>query len=126
MLRLVFIATGGAIGAVLRDLIGSLPARYLGEGFPYGTLVVNLLGSLLIGILYELTERSVISAELKPLLITGLLGALTTFSSHSLDNLKLVEGGTPHLALLNIIVSITLGLLFAFCGASLIRALYPA
>ena len=118
------IALGGATGALLRHLLASVPSRYFDSTFPFGTLLVNLLGSLLIGILYELTEQSIVSADLKPLLITGLLGALTTFSSHSLDNLNLVENGTPHLALINIIVSVSLGLLFAYCGASFIRLLY--
>ena len=126
MVRLIAIALGGAAGAVLRHLLASLPGRFVDGSFPYGTLLVNLLGSLLIGVLYELVGRGVVSAELKPLLITGLLGALTTFSTHSLDNLKLIESGTPHLALINIIISISLGLLFVYCGATLVRLLFPA
>lgn len=126
MLRFVFIATGGAIGAILRDILANLPNRLWGTEFPFGTMLVNLAGSLLIGIFYELIERSILSADFKPLLITGLLGALTTFSSHSLDNLKLVENGTPHLAFINVFVSISLGLLFAYLGAMLIRVTYPS
>lgn len=116
------IALGGAAGALLRHGLSALPNN---EQFPFGTLLVNLLGSLLIGILYELTERSIVSAEIRPLLMTGTLGALTTFSTHSLDNLQLIESGNPLLALLNIVASISLGLLLAYSGVTAVRLLFP-
>ncbi len=108
------IGLGGAIGAILRSLLSALPGQ---TSFPYGTLLVNLLGSFLIGVLWVLFETRLLPEPYKPFLITGMLGALTTFSTYSLDNLKLLEGGQIGTAVINIIVSNALGLVCVFVGA---------
>lgn len=108
MISSVFlVALGGAIGSVLRYLTG------LAVGFPYGTLVVNVTGSFLIGVLWvALASRAVA----QPLLITGLLGGFTTFSAFSLDTLRLIEDGRMSHALTYIVASVGLSLLACIGG----------
>ena len=85
-MTLVAVAFGGALGAVLRYLVG------LAVAFPMGTLAVNVVGSLIIGIVWAVFNAKGLQAWL-PLVMTGLLGGFTTFSAFSLDTLRLVEAG---------------------------------
>ncbi|RMF36016.1 MAG: fluoride efflux transporter CrcB [Alphaproteobacteria bacterium] len=91
----LLVAAGGAFGAVMRMLVVSASLRHFGAGFPYGTFIVNVAGSFLMGVLAALIlERSV--GEWKsaaPFLITGVMGGFTTFSAFSLDSLYLIERG---------------------------------
>ena len=90
---LILIAAGGALGAVLRHLTNIGALRLLGAGFPFGTLAVNVIGSLVMGIAAAiLVERSG-SPKLMAFLMTGLLGGFTTFSAFSLDAARLYEAG---------------------------------
>ena len=82
---LAFVGVGGAIGAVLRYMIG----EWLPDGFPWGTLAVNLLGSLLLGIIVGMS----LSAEMGLLLGTGIMGAFTTMSAYSVDLVELFDNG---------------------------------
>ncbi|MBW8189639.1 fluoride efflux transporter CrcB [Neiella marina] len=89
-----FIAMGGAIGACLRFLISDLCLQLFGKGFPYGTLTVNILGSFCMGAMFILLEQSQIpGSPWRALISVGLLGALTTFSTFSMDNLALLHQG---------------------------------
>lgn len=89
---LIAIAAGGASGAVLRYLISVKFAQLLGEGFPWGTLVVNAVGSLLIGLFIGLLQTRSLEGDLwRPLLVVGLLGGLTTFSTFSLETVSLIQ-----------------------------------
>ena len=91
--------------------------RLLGRDFPYGTLAVNILGSLLVGFLFVLfIERIAVSAELRMGLLVGLLGSFTTFSAFSFETLALFDAGDPLKALLNIIISIVFCLLATWLG----------
>jgi CrcB protein len=109
MTQLLAIASGGAIGALLRYWTSTAVHARLGMGFPYGTLTVNLLGSLLIGFLYIwLLERMSAGPALRAFLMIGLLGAFTTFSTFSMETLNLLESGQPGRALVNILLSVTL------------------
>lgn len=118
---LALIALGGACGAVLRFGIYSGVAALLGRGFPYGTLVVNVVGSLAIGVLFVvLTERLSGGAGLRALLVIGLLGALTTFSTFSIETLQLVEAGALGRALANVLANVVLCL--AACWLGLLAA----
>lgn len=89
-----FIALGGAVGACLRFLISDLCLQLFGKGFPYGTLTVNILGSFCMGAMFILLEQSQIAGNpWRALISVGLLGALTTFSTFSMDNLALLHQG---------------------------------
>lgn len=117
MLQALAIAGGGAIGALLRFYASSGIYAWLGRGFPYGTLFVNVAGSLIMGLFYVLfLERIQISPELRSALLVGVLGAFTTFSTFSIETLTLLEEGEMMKAILNIILSVTLCILAAWIG----------
>ena len=122
MQQLLAIAGGGALGAVLRFGMSNSVYRLLGRDFPYGTMVVNVFGSLLMGFLFILfVERMLVSAEWRLGLLVGLLGAFTTFSTFSLETLALFDAGAPLKALLNIMASVVLCLAATWLGMILGR-----
>ena len=122
MSQLLAIAAGGAVGAVLRFLMSNGIYGLLGRGFPYGTLAVNVLGSLLMGFLYILfLERMSTGPELRAALLVGLLGAFTTFSTFSIETLNLIEQADYMKALLNMVVSVAACVLAAWLGLTLGR-----
>jgi CrcB protein len=115
--QLLAIAGGGALGAVLRYGMSNGIYRLLGRDFPYGTMAVNILGSLLMGFLFVLfVERTMVSAEWRLGLLVGFLGAFTTFSTFSLETLALFDAGAPLKALLNIMASVVLCLVATWLG----------
>ena len=124
MRQLVLIACGGALGALLRFGLTNGVAAVLGRAFPYGTLLVNVLGSLGIGMLYVLlTERVVAAADWRAFLVVGLLGAFTTFSTFSIQTLNLLELGLLGRALANVVLNVTLCLGACWFGLTLMRQL---
>jgi len=117
VLQTVVIATGGAFGALMRFWVSSATYAVLGRAFPYGTLMVNVLGSLLMGFLFIwLTERSSLPPEWRSLILVGFLGAFTTFSTFSLETFNLLQGGEVSKALFNIFFSVVLCLLATWIG----------
>jgi len=114
----LYIGIGGFIGAVLRFIISGWVQRIFGSFFPYGTLSVNVLGSLLIGFLVMLFE-DMISPEWKALAITGLLGALTTFSTFSYETVVMLQEGIFLKALFNVALNVILCLFATLFGISL-------
>ncbi|HAO25595.1 MAG: fluoride efflux transporter CrcB [Methylophaga sp.] len=123
-MQLTAIAVGGAAGALLRFAMSNGVYKILGRDFPYGTLAVNVLGSLLIGILFILLiEKLAVAAEWRAGLIVGLLGAFTTFSTFSLETFTLLEDGAFVKAGLNVLLSVVLCLLATWLGISLGRQL---
>lgn len=117
MQTLFFIALGGALGAILRYGVSNGVHALVGRGFPFGTLTVNVLGSLLMGILYiVMIERMSNNLGLRAMLIVGFLGAFTTFSTFSIETFNLLENGEAFKALTNILISVVLCLLAAWIG----------
>jgi CrcB protein len=117
MTQALAIATGGALGALLRYWISTGTHAVLGRGFPYGTLTVNVLGSLLMGFLYIwLLDRMVTGPAVRAFLLIGLLGAFTTFSTFSIETLNLIEAGQAGRALVNVLLSVTLCITAAGIG----------
>ena len=117
------LALGGALGAISRYWMSSALNQSGQMAFPFGTLSVNVLGSFLIGGLYiYLSERPELSEAYRHLLITGFLGALTTFSTFSLETLLLIEQGHYNTALFNVLSSIIFCLGSAYLGISLAKA----
>lgn len=122
--EILWIAVGGALGALGRHGVGLAAAVILPAGFPYGTLLVNVLGSFLLGALVEAGSRvDAVTPEVRLALGTGVLGAFTTFSTFSVETLRLGEQvGWGH-ALANIAANVLLSLLGAAAGLGLARAL---
>ncbi len=107
MNQLLAIAAGGAIGSVLRFLMSSWVYAVAGRGFPYGTLAVNIVGSLLIGLLtVVLIERMSLGPEWRAAILIGVLGGFTTFSSFSIETLNLIEAGAHAKAIANVLLSV--------------------
>lgn len=111
------IAAGGAVGALLRFWVSNGIYALVGRTFPYGTLAVNVLGSLLMGLLYVLLlDKLALGPQWRAALLVGLLGAFTTFSTFSIETLNLVEEGEAIKALLNVLLSVSLCLVAAWIG----------
>lgn len=124
MTHIFLVAAGGALGSVLRYLVGLWTLRSFGPSFPWGTLTVNITGSFLIGVLAEVIARKFgASAEMRVFLITGILGGYTTFSAFSLDAITLLERGEPVTALIYVASSVLLSALAVFAGLVLMRAM---
>jgi len=119
------IALGGAAGAMCRYWLTTLAEQHNGSMFPVGTFTVNVLGSLAIGLLFVvLTERIQVAVYLRPLLMIGFLGALTTFSAFSLDALLLMQEGLFGTAVTYLVASVVTCLVAAWAGMSIARLLF--
>ncbi|MBV1912309.1 MAG: fluoride efflux transporter CrcB [Cycloclasticus sp.] len=124
MNQILAIAAGGSIGAVMRFFVSTGIYSWLGKGFPYGTLAVNVVGSLLMGLLYELfLQRLSVSPEVRALLLVGFLGAFTTFSTFSIETINLIEQGDVLKAITNVLASVILCVLAAWVGLQIARQL---
>ncbi len=124
MKALIFIAAGGALGAVLRYGASVGVYSLLGRGFPYGTLFVNVSGSLLMGVLSVIMlERFNIDPEWRAAVLVGVLGSFTTFSTFSIETLNLLEQGEMMRALANIVLSVLVCLFAVWFGVLIGRQL---
>ena len=122
MAQLLWIAAGGAVGAVARHGFGIWAVQHLGERFPWGTFLVNASGSFVLGLLVELFLRTdVLPPGPRLMLTTGMLGALTTFSTFSVQSVRLIERGDHGLAAANIVGQLVVGLGLAWLGVLLAR-----
>ena len=116
MTKILLILAGGAIGTLTRYGISGLTHRFVEGVFPWGTLMVNLTGALIIGFIWGLWETERISSNVRTFVFIGILGGYTTFSSYALETLNLFREGETKLALLNILASNILGLLLVILG----------
>jgi len=131
MREILYVAIGGALGAVARYGVGLGAARLFGKGFPWGTLAVNVFGcfamGMVVGILAGLESPHKVPAN--PVQIAlwrqgvaiGFLGGLTTFSSFGADTLRDFQAGQPLLALTNVAANVVLSLAAVWCGAAVVR-----
>jgi CrcB protein len=124
MFQALLVAVGGAIGSLLRYYVGLGSLRLMGPGFPWGTLVVNVVGCFIIGVFAEMIARRFnASVELRLLLITGFLGGFTTFSAFSLDAITLFERGEVFAGGIYIAASVGLSMAATMAGLGLMRVL---
>jgi len=124
MLNILLVALGGAIGASVRHLVNLASLRLVGAAFPWGTMAINIAGSLAMGIFIELLGRHFnASNELRLFVATGILGGFTTFSAFSLDFAVLWQRGEVAGAAFYALGSVVLSLLALFAGLWLARAL---
>jgi CrcB protein len=121
---LILIGLGGFAGAISRYLVDGFVVDRTGAAFPWGTLVVNLSGSFVLGLLFAMTaERAILPADIRGPVMIGFIGAYTTFSTYMLESWALLEGGSWAPALANLGGSVILGLLAVAAGLTLGRAL---
>lgn len=117
MLKILLVAVGGSIGAVTRYLASNWAAQKLGAEFPYGTLIVNIVGCFIIGLFMQLvTDRIIVNPYWRLLVTVGFVGGLTTFSSFSYETLELISEGDITLALYNLTGNLVLGFLATWIG----------
>jgi len=122
MRQLLAVAAGGAVGASLRWILAGAVQRAAGGSFPWGTFVVNALGSFLLGFLFVyLIERSSTGELMRLALTVGLLGAFTTFSTYSLESLRLLQAGAFGLAMANVVGQVIVCLLLTWLGLQIAR-----
>ncbi len=124
MTKVLVVAIGGSIGAAARYLVSNWAAERFGSNFPYGTLIVNVVGCFIIGAFMVLVTERVIANPYWRLLVTvGFLGGLTTFSAFGYETLKLVEDAQFQWAAYNILSNCILGILATWFGMSLARTI---
>ncbi|WP_231420227.1 fluoride efflux transporter CrcB [Sphingomonas sp. Leaf205] len=122
MLPLLYVMVGGAVGSGARYLTGRAMLSLLGPDYPFGTLAVNVIGGLLMGVLVGVLARNTASETWRLLLGLGVLGGFTTFSAFSLDVVTMIERGAIGVALGYVLVSVIGSVAALFAGLSAVRA----
>lgn len=126
MLRnILIVGIGGFLGSIARYLSQIAAGKIFTSGFPFGIFLVNIIGCLLIGIVYALTEKgNLLTSEMRLFLAVGFCGGFTTFSTFSYDNLMLLKDNSIGLLLINTFGSVAFGLLAVYAGIVLIRLIF--
>ena len=117
----IFVAVAGALGSCARYGVGLYCERW--QGFPWGTFVVNVVGSLLLGFVMQAAVQTDMRPEIKLAITTGFMGAFTTFSTFSVESVRLIEAGRAGAAAANVGGNVALGLLGAGLGIAIAKAL---
>lgn len=120
---LIAIAIGGAVGSILRAITVFYQTKYYPVDFPLGILIVNVLGSLILGFVYFYISNFIVSENVRFLIITGFLGGLTTFSTFALDSYLLLNSSL-NLAILNIILNISGSIFAIFLGVKIAQFIF--
>ncbi|MFZ1633222.1 MAG: fluoride efflux transporter CrcB [Chitinophagales bacterium] len=124
MQLVLLIGLGGFLGAIARYLTGQLILRQVTPSFPYSTLIVNLFGCFLIGLIYGWFEKQHLATnDWKLMLTAGFCGGFTTFSAFSIENIQLLRDGHFGMSILYIFSSILLGLLLTIGGITLVKSI---
>ncbi|HEY6806503.1 MAG TPA: fluoride efflux transporter CrcB [Pyrinomonadaceae bacterium] len=119
MQRLILIGLAGLIGTLARFGVSEIASKRIGESFPWGTLIVNIVGCFLAGFLfYVVQERALVSETTRLAIMVGFLGGFTTFSSFGLQTFTLLKSGQVGLGLLNVAVSNVVGIIVVWVGYS--------
>jgi len=124
MTKYLVIALGGALGAITRYLIGNLISSYFNSGFPWGTFIINITGSFIIGFFLTLIGEQInVSPQWRLAIAVGFVGAYTTFSTFEYELLKLIEGNNISTSFFYVIASLLVGFLAVWGGAVTSRSL---
>ncbi len=123
MLKYFMIGVGGCAGAIARYVLGSYIGSRLGVRFPYGTFVINISGSFLIGFILVLLARTTASQYWRYLIPIGFIGAYTTFSTFEYETLRAIQEGQPMTGLWNVVLSVVIGFIAVWAGSALGRVL---
>lgn len=124
MLKVFFVGLGGFIGAVLRYFLSYNLPKLIGSEFPYATLIVNVIGSFIIGFIMEISGITSISEYIKLFLTVGLLGALTTFSTFSYETIMLFKKGSYLIGFLNICLNLALSFIGVILSKYLVQWIF--
>ena len=120
--QIATIGIGATVGASCRYYIGIISVQYLGKALPYGTLISNVLGSFIAGLLVVfILEKLLLSETYRLMLLVGLTGSLTTMSALSIESVEMLSGGSYTQALLNILLNVGLSVLAASLGFMLAK-----
>ena len=122
-MNVLYVALGGAIGSAARYLVGAFIANRFGPDFPWGTVIVNVSGSFLIGVILSLVGGGQLPAGARLFLAIGVMGGYTTFSTYSNETLQLIQGGEFGAATFNALGQVVAGLVGVYLGVVLGRAL---
>ncbi|MEE8577341.1 MAG: fluoride efflux transporter CrcB [candidate division Zixibacteria bacterium] len=122
MQEIIVVGVGGFVGAVARYLLSSLIHRNLDSNFPWGTFTVNVVGCFLIGcLMYLIEHRLIVSDQMRLFLGIGILGAFTTFATFSQEIISLMRSGQNWIALANVLLSVSLGIMALWAGYLLLK-----
>lgn len=122
MMPILYVAVGGAIGSVLRFLAAKGVHTATGALFPWGTMFVNVVGCFVIGLMWGLDEKAVLTSRAKDFILIGVLGGFTTFSSFGLETGRLLADGQWGFAAANVAISNVVGIAMVFAGVLVMRA----
>ena len=115
-MKYVYIFIGAGVGAIARYSLAGLVGMYTKSLFPYGTMVVNIVGSFLIGFLWSIFKTTTLSIEMRSMIFVGMLGGFTTFSSFMFESANLLKDGEYLYGFMNILWANLLGLVAVFSG----------